>query len=122
MNKKAVVLFEVMLAALLVSLISVFLFRGYSILLSVAKKSSDYLKLMEFSEKKIWDLREAERSDLLFLNIPRTGNFDSGVYSWNLSLEESNYGNLKKTIIEIKSEDQKAAVFDTIFFLKFNQI
>ena len=52
---KAILLFEVMIVAALVSIGSIFLFRGYGNFIKAGNESMNYLKLMALSEEKIWN-------------------------------------------------------------------
>lgn len=120
--KKAVLLFEAVFTVLIVSIISLFLFRGYSIFLKAAKKNMGYLKAMELCEEKIWDFQAIERSEgELSLNMEKQGDFKSLPFGWSLEIEDTDYEGLKKTTVEVKRKDRPAAAFSGIFFLKFKE-
>ncbi|MFH1504735.1 MAG: hypothetical protein ABIH08_05060 [Candidatus Omnitrophota bacterium] len=118
--KKGILLFEVVFVVLIVSIISLFLFRGYGIFSKAARRNLDCLKLMMLSEEKIWDLQAIEKADgELSSNMERQGDFELSPFSWNLAIEESGYGRLKRGTVEIKRNDKQAPAFETVFFLNF---
>lgn len=116
-NKNASLLFEVSLAVLLVSIISVFLFRGYTIFSRAGKKSRDYLKLVTLSEEKFWDLQVQEKKNLLTPDMQKQGNFP-GFDSWSISLEDEELPeSLKGMIITVTLQDNIA--LDTRGYFNF---
>ncbi|MBN3039511.1 MAG: hypothetical protein JW867_00110, partial [Candidatus Omnitrophica bacterium] len=65
LQKRGLLLFEVVVVVLLVSLISLFFFRGYGVFLKAGKKSLDYLNLCLFLEEKIFKLQVEEAENKL---------------------------------------------------------
>lgn len=118
-GKKGVLLFEVAFVVLLVSIISLFLFRGYGLFLKTGKKSLDYLKLMLISEEKAWDLQREEKKKPLPEDIEMSGSFRDGGFNWSLQTEDFGYGNLKKGVLSVNYQDQRKTSLDMVIFLKF---
>ena len=109
--KRGALLFEVALAVFLVSIISLFLFRGYSVFTKAAKKKETYLKLVSLSQEKFCDLQIKEKSAELSEDIERQGSLDS--YQWQLDLADEG----KITVI---LSDREASL-DTIAFFNFQE-
>lgn len=115
---KGFLLFEVAFVALLISLASVFLFRGYGVFLRIGAKSADYLKLITLAEKKIFDLEIEEKKAPLSPDIETSGSFDSE-YSWQLAAEDSEYDNFKKARLTVNSTAKRKHSLDTLVYLLF---
>ncbi len=118
--KRAIALFEVSFVVLLVSIISVFIFRGYRIFIKTSKKSSDYLNLIRFSEDKFWDLQmQQAREGFSEDDIDTSGISDDGRYEWNLDLNSSESSNI--TALHLQTSSRKPGsktVFDSILYLE----
>ncbi|UCC95463.1 MAG: hypothetical protein JSW40_01615 [Candidatus Omnitrophota bacterium] len=115
-QRKTVLLFEVALVVLIVSIASLFLFRGYAIFLKVGKKSLDYLKLIVRTEEKMWDLHAKERNGEITADMDTEGEFDAQL-GWHLSLEDVEDSNLKIGTLKA-THSEKGVSFDTIIYLK----
>jgi len=113
-KNKAILLIEVMLVVLVVSIASLFLFRGYGIFLKTGRKSLDYLKLALSSEKIMWDLQLKESNEEINEDMQKQGDLDSG-FSWNIELEDTDYEILKKIVLQIVPENRKAFLDTTIY-------
>jgi hypothetical protein len=113
--KKGVLLFEIVFAILLVSIISLFLFRGYSIFIKSGRRGLDYLRLVITSEEKIWDLELKEKNDEIVSDMQFEGDIDSD-FNWQLSLEDTEYDNFKKGFLKIDYTKRKISL-DTVIYL-----
>lgn len=119
--RKGILLFEVTLVALLVAIISVFLFRGYHIFLKSGRKSMDYLRMVLLSDEKMWDLQGKEKIGNSSLYTEREGDYDSLPYYWHLDREDrENNANLTRGILKVSSRGKRELSFDTIMY--FNKI
>lgn len=114
-HKKGILLFEVMVAAILVSIISLFLFRAYGTFIRAAKKSTDYLKLILFSEQKVYELSVLEKSGQITNTTQLEGGLDFQ-YKWFLYLKDTDYGRLKQAKIKITNGSGSKS-FDTVMYL-----
>ncbi|UCD15543.1 MAG: hypothetical protein JSV34_00390 [Candidatus Omnitrophota bacterium] len=122
MYRKGILLFEVAFVVLLVSIISLFLFRGFGVFLKAARKGCDYLKLSELSEAKIWDLQMVEESTkFLPPDTQRQGDFEQMPFSWRLELLDSGYPNLNKGVMKVNYEEKTKLSFDTVVFFKVEE-
>lgn len=117
--KNGILLFEVAFVVLLVSIISLFLFRGYGLFLKTGRKSLDYLKLTLLGEEKAWDLQREEKKKTPWADIEMSGRFGEEGFSWNLQTEDAGYANLKKGILSVNVQEQRKTSWDMVFFLKF---
>ncbi len=113
-SKKGALLFEVMLVVLLVSLASVYMFRGYSIFLKAGRRSLDYLKLILLSEKVIWDLQLREKQGK-WENISLPNSLASK-FNWDLRFKNSQYINLKKSVLKVEEKKRKSSL-ETVTYL-----
>jgi len=121
--KKGILLFEVVFVVLVVSVISLFLFRSYGTFSKAARKNLDYFKLMALSEEKLWDLKAKEQADgKLPLSMEKDGSFEACPFNWHLEIEDAGYGNLKKTTLSISRLDRQASVLDSVVFLDFEEL
>ena len=118
--RKASVLFEVALAAMLVAVISVFVFRGYSVFSRAEKRSLEYLRLVSLAEEKFWQLRVKEKSGDLRLDIPVSGKFGDSPYFWDLAIEDGLARNLKKIALTVTKKGKKSLSFDLIGYFYFS--
>jgi len=82
--KGGVLLFEVAFVMLLVSIISLFLFRGYSTFIKAGRKNSNCLKLILIAEEKIWDLELKEKNGQI-ANEPEKANSDMSLFRWQIN-------------------------------------
>lgn len=114
---KGILLFEVAFVVLLVSVISMFIFRAYGVFAKTGKKSSDYLRLILLSEEKVWDLELEENNKEAKEGMQTQGRFDDS-FSWQVNLEDTNYDNLKKAILTVSSDKRKYSL-DTFIYLSF---
>jgi hypothetical protein len=119
--KKGILLFEVAFVVLLVSIISLFLFRGYSVFLKAGRKSLDYLKLIMLSEAKIWDLQMEEKSSELVIDMEKQGDFKTPFFSWQLGIEEAGYEEVKKTVLKVTYENKRKTSLDIVNFFTFQE-
>lgn len=113
--KKGILLFEVAFVVLLVSVISLFMFRGYGLFIKTAKKSMNYLKLALVSERQIWELQEQEANNEITNNMETSGDIDSD-FSWGLVLEDTGYDNFKQGTLRVESVKAGESL-DTIIYL-----
>ncbi len=113
--KRGILLFEVMLAVILISLASLFLFRGYSIFIKAARKGTDYLQLILLCEKKVWDLSLEEKDNQITNTTQTEGSLDSR-YKWIMRLEDTGYEKLKQANRRI-TDEVKNESFDTVMYL-----
>ncbi len=123
--KKGIVLFEVAFVVLLVSIISLFLFKGYSLFIKAGRKSLDYLNLVLLCEEKNWDLEIKERNNKINEELEKEGDFDTPSYNWQLNLEnimysgleDSENSNLKKGILKVNHIDKRRVSLDMTLYL-----
>jgi hypothetical protein len=115
--KKSVLLFEVAIVVLLVTLSTLFLFRGYGIFLKVGRKSLDYIALVFYSEQKLCDIQLIEETaggvspDIM----EKEGDFDSS-FSWNMHFEEIGFSQLQKCVLETRYAKRNESL-DMIYYL-----
>lgn len=116
--RRGVLLFEVALVVLLVSIISMFLFRGYHVFLKSGRKSMDYLRMVLLSDQKMCQLQNKEKSKDPSLYIERDGDFDYPSYSWHLDMEDmEENSNLTRGILKVNYRGKRESSFDTIIYL-----
>ena len=118
-SKKAILLFEILLVVTLVSIASVFLFRGYGTFIKMGRKSLDYLRLIIFCEEKMWDLELAERNGEAFNEIASEGDFGQE-FRWELTLGDTGYEKLKESTVKI-SRPRRRTFYDCFIYLKEEQ-
>jgi len=118
-NKKAVLLFEVVFVVFFVSIIAVFLFRGYGNFIKTGKRASAYLNLALLAEQEILDLKIREAKGELSEEMEVGGQLGEDL-SWQLSAEETQYGALKKCLLQIR-DDKNKKILDTIVYLKIEE-
>ena len=120
MHKKSIALFEVAFVALVVSMLSIFIFRGYRIFIKTSRKSSDYLNLICLSEKKFSDLQLKDyKGELSQGAIDTSGDFADTDYGWNLEINLDNTANI--TVFGLKAARQKGftkTAFDSMLYLE----
>ena len=116
-SKKAILLLEVVFVTLLVSIISLFLFRGYSLFIKAEKKGMNYLRLLLLGQEKIWDLQVKEKRFEISDSMEKEGSFTLPLFKWNLNLEDTYFSNLKKCTLKIKSEKDKQKPLDLVIYL-----
>ncbi len=114
--KSGVLLFEVAFVVMIVSIMSVFLFRGYATFTKVARKSLDYIKLVLVSDAKIWDLELEEYNAAVTKDMHKEGDFDTG-FRWRIILGDTDHVNFKRTRLTIDSTN-RAESFDRMLYLK----
>ena len=112
--KKSVALFEVAIVVLLVSLASVFLFRGYGVFIKVGKRNTDYIHLALLTDEKFWELQLQEKNREPIADLEGQGTFNS-VFSWKFSFEDSEFSDLKKGRLTTHYEERKESL-DTIMY------
>ncbi|MFH1771789.1 MAG: hypothetical protein ABH872_03140 [Candidatus Omnitrophota bacterium] len=115
-NKKSVLLFEVAIVVLLVSLASLFLFRGYGVFIKTGRKSLVYLKLISLAEEKIWDLKLKNCSGVKLSEIAASGEFDGG-FSWRIDFTDTDFENIKETRVTVRNIKNNIS-FDSVLFLE----
>ena len=118
-SKKAILLFEILIVVTLVSIASVFLFRGYGTFVKMGRKSLDYLRLILFCEEKMWDLEMAERAGQDFSEIQEEGDFGPQ-FRWDLNISDTEYEKLKKGTVKI-SRPKRKTYYDAIIYLNQSQ-
>lgn len=117
--KKGMLLFEVAFVVLLMSVISLFLFRGFAVFLKAGRKSGEYLKLSSLLEEKIWELEKlSANAGLSPENIELTGEFEQVPFKWSLAFQESGYSGLNKCVLKTEQQGERKSVFDAVMFFK----
>lgn len=114
--KKSFLLLEVSLVVLVVSIISVFIFRGFANFKKAAQQSSAYQKLILLSEQKIWDLKSSDFFDLSVSERVISGNFPDSRYSWEI--ESSSLEEFDQNRLILKNEGKSTVSFDLILLSK----
>ena len=117
-NRKAVVLFEVALAVLIVSLISLFLFRGYHLFLKTGRRSLDYLKMTLLTEEVVWGLHDKQAQNELTDEVAGQGVCSDDGYVWQVATEETEYEGLTKISIAIVKDKKNPVSFDSFVYVK----
>ncbi|MFH1768775.1 MAG: hypothetical protein ABH858_06420 [Candidatus Omnitrophota bacterium] len=116
-SKKAVLLFEVACVVLLLSIMSFFLFRGYSLFMKAGRRSGEYLELALLSEEKICDFQIKEKNQQA-PDEELEGNFAGRPYAWTVSFEDSDYPALKRVFLKVSKEGRKEYL-DTVSYFIF---
>ena len=114
MNKNGISLVEVMLATFLVSLISVFLFRGYHSFVKTLKKSENYFQVATVSEQVIWDLRFkmlTDKESFDFADSPQE------IIASDIDIASTVFNNCKAHVIKCRDVRKDKVIFDTKTFL-----
>lgn len=114
-RRKGILLFEVVFVMLMVSVISVFLFRGYGLFLKTSRKSNEYVRLILLSEEKLWELHMKESNDEINKDLRKTGECSLTGFSWNLTLDDTD-SQLKKCTVVVGHNDRIR--LDTVVYLR----
>ena len=108
---------EVVIVVLLVSIASLFLFRGYSVFLRASGASSDYLRLQLFLEEKAFHLK-AENINQAIEAHPFLQDDVYDRYKWGLMLADTAYSDIKQGVLKAGFGKREQAL-DTIIYLKY---
>ena len=114
-SQRGVLLFEVAFVVLLVSVISLFLFRGYGIFSKAGRKSLAYIRLVLLSQEKAWDFELLEKKGEITLRTQTSGDFEAP-FSWQMKLEDTGRDNFKKGTLKISSS-ARGDYLDTVMYL-----
>lgn len=109
MKRKAIVLFEVMIAVLISVIISVFLFRAFGKFAGVGRKSMRYMDSISYAEKLIWDWQLIEEIDEFTLDTAKSG-FDGNKFKWDVELTADEESSLAKLRLNVGVEDHKTTL------------
>ncbi|MBU1122203.1 MAG: hypothetical protein ABIH71_05215 [Candidatus Omnitrophota bacterium] len=121
-SNKGILLFEVAFVVLLVSIISLFLFRGFGVFLKAGRKSLDYLKLSSLVEEKFWDLEMIEAKDgFLSKDVASRGEFERIPFKWNMNLVTVDDSSLNKCILKIERQGNRKLSLDAIIFVSVKE-
>lgn len=115
-NKKALFLFEVAFVVLIVSVLSLFIIRGYGIFIKVAKKSFDYTNILYFIDNKICQLSIQEEKGEISEDLEKEGVFGDS-RAWSLEMQDTDYQGLTRVRLNILQGNKSQSNFDLVVYL-----
>lgn len=106
---------EVVIVILLVSIASLFLFRGYSVFLRASGASSDYLRLQLFLEEKVFHLKAENKNQTIETrSFLRDDVYDK--YKWGLMLADTVYPYIKQGVLKVGFDKRKQTLDVVVYF------
>jgi len=113
---KSILLVEVVVVLLLVSIASLFLFRGYSMFLKASTVSGNYLHLLLFLEEKYFKLNAGRASQEIEARFfSRDEVYDK--YRWGLTLEDTAYPGLKQGVLKAGFTKSRQVLDTVVYFI-----
>lgn len=113
---KAVLLLEVAFVVLLVSIMSVFMFRAFSVFIRAQRRCYSYLQNVSYVEQKMCDLQLQSAQGEFTLEIEKEGVFGETPFNWQLTLDDAGFESLSKCTLLVSYLHNRPVMLDAISY------